>query len=105
VGAKPLATPREGIPDRLKIDRSFVAEALESLSGSMLASSIIGVAQSLNLKTVAEGVETREQLEFLLERRCHVMQGFLFSPPVPAGQFTGILEAGFIDPGPEKPSD
>jgi EAL domain-containing protein (putative c-di-GMP-specific phosphodiesterase class I) len=57
-------------------------------------SAIINMARSLGLKTIAEGVETAEQLEFLRQQHCDEMQGFYFSPPVGAQVFRGLLERG-----------
>ena len=76
--------------DILKIDRSFVRDA-SSLDGAALISSIVALAQKLRLRVVAEGVETEEQLRFLQRLGCYNMQGFLFSRPLPAGQFKRLL--------------
>ena len=59
-----------------------------------IAGAIIVLAQSLKLNVVAEGVETDVQLSFLRERGCDELQGYLFSRPVPAGEFTAILGEG-----------
>ena len=72
--------------DTLKIDRSFVIE-MDTPEGLALVSTIITLAHSLNLKVVAEGVETEQQLRQLLSLNCDEMQGFLFSKPVPAEIF------------------
>ncbi|MBI1196127.1 MAG: EAL domain-containing protein [Gammaproteobacteria bacterium] len=68
--------------NRLKIDRSFVDEACENADDAAIVRSILAMAVSLNLDVVAEGVETKEQLEFLRAEGCHIMQGFLFSRPL-----------------------
>jgi diguanylate cyclase (GGDEF)-like protein/PAS domain S-box-containing protein len=78
--------------DSLKIDRSFVTDMTESPEGLSLVSTIISLAHSLNLKVVAEGVETEEQCGLLRLLRCDEMQGYLFSKPVPAEEF----EARFL---------
>ncbi|NJO39283.1 MAG: EAL domain-containing protein [Cyanobacteria bacterium CRU_2_1] len=77
--------------DTLKIDRSFVFNATTDENDAAIVSTIITLAQSLNLRIIAEGVETREQYQFLHQRGCHAMQGYLFSPAVPAIQFEQIL--------------
>jgi len=71
--------------DRLKIDRAFVRDFPNGDDG-LLASTIIVLGQSLNMRVVAEGVETQRQLDFLLERGCDEYQGYLLSPPVPASE-------------------
>ena len=68
--------------DVLKIDRSFVMEIGVSQDGESIIDAIISLARSLRLETVAEGVETSEQLDFLLERGCHIVQGYLFGVPM-----------------------
>ncbi|HEX5710862.1 MAG TPA: EAL domain-containing protein, partial [Sulfuricurvum sp.] len=66
---------------RLKIDKTFIDDIGTEMTGSTLAEVIIGLANSLRLEVVAEGVETKEQLEFLKERGCDLIQGFYYSPP------------------------
>ncbi len=68
--------------DVLKIDRSFVMEIGVSQDGESIIDAIISLARSLRLETVAEGVETTDQLNFLLERGCHIVQGYLFGMPM-----------------------
>lgn len=75
--------------DGLKIDRAFVA-ALDR--ASPIADLIVTMCQMLKLKTVAEGVETDEQLRWLREKGCYEYQGFLFSPAVPAKTFERFLK-------------
>jgi EAL domain-containing protein (putative c-di-GMP-specific phosphodiesterase class I) len=71
--------------DRLKIDRSFVNRSADDPNAAAIVRSIISMAHGLNLKVVAEGVETTGQLNFLLHRECDEAQGFYFGKPVPAG--------------------
>jgi len=68
--------------DVLKIDKSFVQEIGSSHGGECIIDAIISLAKSLRLETVAEGVETPEQLKHLVDHGCHVMQGYLFGKPM-----------------------
>ena len=70
--------------DTLKIDASFIAKLPHDFRESQITSSIITLAQNLSFDIVAEGVENEAQKEFLLARGCEVMQGYLYSKPVPA---------------------
>jgi predicted signal transduction protein with EAL and GGDEF domain len=79
---------------RLKIDRSFVRDITVNPDDAAIAEIIISMAQTLNLGVIAEGVETRAQMEFLSFHNCVEMQGYLFSRPVPADQFSGLLRQG-----------
>ncbi|MDR3415758.1 MAG: EAL domain-containing protein [Nevskia sp.] len=76
----------------VKVDRSFVAR-MRSGSDAIM-SGVVSLAHSLGLRVVAEGVESREQVEFLRQLRCNEMQGFLFSPAVPAAEFAAMLQQG-----------
>lgn len=80
--------------DRLKIDRSFVAEVMEDSNNAAIVSTITSMAHHLKLKVTAEGVENKEQLHFLREQQCHEAQGYLFSKPVKAFEF----ESAFLKP-------
>jgi len=73
--------------DTLKIDRSFVVEMVSATGGLTLVSVIINLARALKLNTVAEGVETEEQLQQLRSLGCDEMQGYLFGKPVPVESF------------------
>ena len=79
--------------DRLKIDRSFVERSAEDPSAAAIVRAIISMAHGLNLKVVAEGVETFDQLSFLLRRRCDEAQGFYFGEPVPAAMVGEITRS------------
>jgi EAL domain-containing protein (putative c-di-GMP-specific phosphodiesterase class I) len=72
--------------DRLKIDKAFIRDITTSIEDLAIASMVIALAKSLNRRSLAEGVETVEQLEMLRSRSCDEAQGFLFSPPVPADE-------------------
>jgi EAL domain-containing protein (putative c-di-GMP-specific phosphodiesterase class I) len=67
----------------LKIDRSFIVEMTAAPEGLALVSTVVNLAHSLNLKAIAEGVETDEQSRLLRLLKCDEMQGYLFSRPVP----------------------
>lgn len=78
--------------DTLKVDRSFVQDMPAAADDAAITSAIIAMAHSLKLEVVAEGVETREQLEFLKMRGCEYAQGYLISRPMSAPQLTPLLE-------------
>jgi diguanylate cyclase (GGDEF)-like protein len=78
--------------DVLKIDRSFVHDVDQTEDSAIIIEAIISLARSLQLDTVAEGVETREQLNFLVERGCQVAQGFLFGQPMREREVLPFLE-------------
>ncbi|MDH5392015.1 MAG: EAL domain-containing protein [Gammaproteobacteria bacterium] len=78
----------------LKIDRSFVRDITTDSDDAAIVQLIIDMAHSLKLNVVAEGVETREQILFLKEKKCGEMQGFFFSKPLPANEITEILRRG-----------
>ncbi|MGE4281510.1 MAG: putative bifunctional diguanylate cyclase/phosphodiesterase [Magnetospirillum sp.] len=73
--------------DVLKIDRSFVAEALRNAEDARLIEAIIALGHSLGMQVVGEGVETAEQQAFLTERGCDLVQGYRYSPPLAAERF------------------
>jgi diguanylate cyclase (GGDEF)-like protein len=81
--------------DILKIDQSFIAE-LSDRSNAKIVNTIIGLAHSLNLKTVAEGVETVEHLELLASKDCDLYQGYYFGAPSPMEQMVGFLKRGTL---------
>ncbi|MBF0587531.1 MAG: EAL domain-containing protein [Magnetococcales bacterium] len=76
----------------LKIDRSFIKDLSDDPNDAAIVSAIISMAHTLQLEVIAEGVESAEQLAFLKQLACNELQGYLFSPPVPAGQFPALLE-------------
>ena len=75
----------------LKIDRSFIITMTENADSMMIVSTIISLAHSLNLKVIAEGVETDEQSRLLRLMKCDQVQGYLFSKPLPFEQITALL--------------
>src|SRR5690606_37864191 len=70
--------------DTLKLDRSFVKDIGVNRHGPAICRAILSMAESLGLDTVAEGIETREQLDFLVQHGCRRGQGFYLSKPIPA---------------------
>jgi diguanylate cyclase (GGDEF)-like protein len=80
--------------DALKIDRSFIAD-IQVHDGKELVNAAIGMAHALNLKVVAEGVETEEQLAILKELGCDLAQGYLFSKPVCEEEFLALIDGQF----------
>lgn len=77
--------------DAVKIDRSFIRDFHENRKGAEIVEAIISLAHRLNLSVTAEGVETEEQVRFLLEKGCDEMQGYYFSRPVPLEQLPNVL--------------
>ncbi len=76
----------------VKIDGTFIRDVASSQSDAAIVSAVIGIARSLHLQVIAEGVETGEQLSFLRRRRCDAAQGYLFSRAVNAEKFGRILQ-------------
>jgi diguanylate cyclase (GGDEF)-like protein/PAS domain S-box-containing protein len=76
---------------QLKIDQSFVRDMLNSNNDAIISKTIINLAHSLDLEVIAEGVETKEQQQFLHDNGCHHYQGYLFSKPIPVIEFENFL--------------
>jgi len=81
----------------LKIDQSFVRDITTDINDATIVSAVVGMGRNLNHRVIAEGVETREQFEFLSMRQCPEGQGFLFSHPLPAEDFARLLVAGKVE--------
>ncbi len=79
--------------DELKVDRSFVSSMVDRQESRKIVGAVVGLGQSLGLKTVAEGVESREQAEMLLWMGCELGQGWLFGRPVGAEGLTAVVTA------------
>jgi diguanylate cyclase (GGDEF)-like protein/PAS domain S-box-containing protein len=93
-GYSSLSYLRKFPVDALKIDQSFVRQISTAGEDTALVTAVIGMARSLGLKVVAEGVQTFEELVFLRAHHCDEVQGFYFSQPLPAEQFAKLLENG-----------
>lgn len=76
----------------LKIDKSFVDGLGNDENDEAIAQAILGMAKALGLRTVAEGVETKEQLEWLQKHACDQIQGYLLSKPISAAEFQLLLQ-------------
>jgi diguanylate cyclase (GGDEF)-like protein/PAS domain S-box-containing protein len=77
----------------LKIDRSFIRDIPENKDDMLIIRAIINMADGLGINTIAEGVETREQLEFLKLHKCHLVQGYYFNKPVCHDEIIRLLQA------------
>lgn len=86
--------------DRLKIDRSFLRDIESQPSAEAVVRSILNLGRNLGLSCVAEGVETREQLSYLLNQKCAEMQGFLFSRALPAEECAELIRSEMPIPVP-----
>ena len=80
--------------DSLKIDRGFVRDLSIDADDASIARAIIALGHSLDLKVIAEGVETPQQLAFLRDHHCDVVQGYLFGAPVTADEMATLLRQG-----------
>lgn len=77
--------------DRLKIDRSFVRDIMTDSNDADIVATIIAMAHNLGINVIAEGVETKDQLDFLRSQNCHEVQGFYYHQPLPAEQMEQLL--------------
>jgi diguanylate cyclase (GGDEF)-like protein/PAS domain S-box-containing protein len=77
--------------DKLKIDQSFIRDLRTDPDDAAIVTAIIGLARGLGFRTIAEGVETQAQLDFLRTHQCDEIQGYLYSKPVPADEFALLL--------------
>lgn len=77
--------------DTIKVDRSFVRDIVNDPDDAAIVDAIVAMAHSLKLNVIAEGVETREQLEFLRQRKCQQAQGYYFAKPLAPQQFEAFI--------------
>jgi diguanylate cyclase (GGDEF)-like protein len=91
--------------DSLKVDRSFIRDVPADLDDVAITKAIIALAHSLNLKVIAEGVETTEQLDLLRSLKCDQIQGYIFSKPVPAEEFAKLLKAAPFSKARKRPRE
>ena len=97
-GYSSLAYLRRLPLDAIKIDQSFVSGLDEDRSTVAIVRAMISMAKALNMQVIAEGVETLRQAQILTKLGCDGLQGFLYSPAVPAQKFEAMLEAGRVEP-------
>ena len=77
--------------DKLKIDRSFISSLEDQEKSRAIVRSVLSLGESLQMTITAEGVETVEQVEFLMREGCQQVQGYFFGRPVPARELTAFL--------------
>lgn len=99
IGYSSLSHLRQFPIDIIKIDRSFIQDVPGDPADEAITEAIIAMGKSLKITVVAEGVETIEQLQFLSDRSCEEIQGFFFSRPLPADEFTHLLWENQKNPG------
>ena len=81
--------------DTLKIDQSFIAD-LDSADGAAIVDAILALAKTLQLRVVAEGIETEAQMNYLVEKRCDLLQGYYFSRPIYPEDVPTLLSQNFL---------
>jgi diguanylate cyclase (GGDEF)-like protein/PAS domain S-box-containing protein len=85
--------------DRIKIAQEFVRDIPEDPENMAIVEAILGIASSLNLEVIAEGVESRKQFNYLYASRCGEIQGYYFSPPQSVDNLTSFMRSGAVQPG------
>ena len=91
-GYSSLAYLKRFAVDKVKIDQSFVQDLENNPGNAAIVQAIIQMAQSLGLKTIAEGVEAPWLLDYLLEQRCDEAQGYHIGRPMPAAEFVSYMQ-------------
>ncbi len=91
IGYSSLSYLRRFPIDTLKIDRSFLLDVTSNEDSAAIVRAITGMARALQLQVVAEGVEQREQIDFLKAEGCHEIQGYYYSRPLPPERFTEFV--------------
>jgi len=79
--------------DKLKIDRSFIKDIPQDTNGEAIARAVIALGKSMQLKIIAEGVETEEQMKFVSLEGCDEVQGYYYSCPVPEKEFVELMKS------------
>jgi EAL domain-containing protein (putative c-di-GMP-specific phosphodiesterase class I) len=92
-GYSSLATLQRFPIDTIKIDRSFIRNITSTTGDTALADAVIAMGKSLSLTVVAQGVENKDQAEFLRTHACDELQGFYFKKPLPPDEFAKLLQA------------
>ncbi len=82
--------------DVIKIDRFFLDEVIDTKRGKIIVANSIKMSKELGMRTIAEGVETKEQADFLRDAGCDIAQGYYYSKPIPTDEFEQLLEGGII---------
>ena len=103
-GYSSLSYLRKFPADAIKIDQSFIRQMSATPGETSIVTAIIRMGQSLNLRVIAEGVETQTELEFLQSQHCDEAQGYYFSRPVSPQQFASLLETGIQTAGMFEPT-
>ena len=96
-GYSSLAALKSFPVSRLKIDKSFIADLVNNENDRAVTTAVISLGQKLNLRVIAEGVETEGQLAFLRENNCDEMQGYYFSRPVTADNIAKLLGVKLVE--------
>ena len=91
-GYSSLAALKNFPVTRIKIDKSFIADLATDENDRAVTTAVISLGQKLNLRVIAEGVETEDQIAFLRENNCDEMQGYHFSKPVPPNDIVRLLQ-------------
>jgi len=97
VGYSSLSQLKRLPASSMKIDRSFIMNVPEDASSGSITEAIIAMSKRLKLRCIAEGVETRQQLDFLRANHCEAFQGYFFSRPVTALEATAMLKAQAVN--------
>ena len=82
--------------DVIKIDRFFLDEVIDTRRGKIIVANSIKMSKELGMRTIAEGVETKEQVEFLRDAGCDIAQGYYYSKPIPTNEFEELLKEGTL---------
>ena len=95
IGNSSLGTLKNLPVDTLKLDKSFIRSLPENQNDQAIVQTILSLGKIMDLKIIAEGIETREQLEFMKKTSCDAYQGFYFSKPLPDTEITELLKKTF----------